>query len=69
MMPPPLSKGKLSEAEPLFVQTVEILKKSAGPNHPHVATAMNNLGGLLKTMVSMESEGRRQKERGQCIGL
>ncbi len=38
--------GKFSEAEPLFRRSLAILEKTLGPEHPSVATGLNNLGML-----------------------
>ena len=40
--------GRLAEAEPLVQRVVAIFEKAYGPEHPNVATALNNLAGLLK---------------------
>jgi len=34
------------EAEPLFKQSLEILRKIYGEYHPYVATTLNNIAGL-----------------------
>ncbi|CAN0176861.1 unnamed protein product, partial [Ectocarpus sp. 12 AP-2014] len=41
-------QGKYEEAEPLNARAIEILEKSLGPDHPDVATALNNRAGLLR---------------------
>ena len=41
--------GKYAEAEPLFRRSLEIREKALGPDHPDVATGLNNLALLLKT--------------------
>jgi tetratricopeptide (TPR) repeat protein len=47
------SQGRYSEAEPLYVRSLEIGEKSAlGKDHPDVATSLNNLAGLY------DSQGR-----------
>ena len=38
---------RLSEAEPLLRRALAIDEGSSGPNHPHVATDLNNLAELL----------------------
>jgi tetratricopeptide (TPR) repeat protein len=38
---------RLSEAEPLMRRALAISEKSFGPDHPNVATSLNNLTGLL----------------------
>ena len=46
-----LSQGKLDEATPLYKESLAIRKKVFGDEHPKVATALNNLAGLLKSQV------------------
>ena len=40
--------NRLGEAEPLMRRVVEILEKAYGPDHPNVATSLNNLAQLLQ---------------------
>ena len=42
------SLGRFSESEPLARRALAIFEASYGPDHPSVATALNNLAGLLK---------------------
>jgi hypothetical protein len=35
------AQGKYGEAEPLYQQALEILKKALGPDHPNVAASLN----------------------------
>ena len=46
-------QGKLSEAAPLFYQSLEIYKKIYGEEHPHVAAALNNIAALLRQQVRL----------------
>jgi tetratricopeptide (TPR) repeat protein len=46
------SQGKYAKAEPLFVQSIEIMEHQLGLDHPSVATSLNNLAALY------ESQGR-----------
>ncbi|MEB3827856.1 CHAT domain-containing protein [Phormidium sp. CCY1219] len=39
--------GRYADAEPLFLQAKEIRKVQLGENHPHYATSLNNLAGLM----------------------
>ncbi len=45
------SQGKLEEAGPLFKRSLGIRERVLGPDHPDVATSLNNLAGLLKEQV------------------
>lgn len=40
--------GKLDEAEPLYRKAVEIGEAVLGPDHPDLATWLNNLATLVK---------------------
>ena len=42
------AQGRYSEAEPLFRDALEIREKQLGPEHPDVASSLNNLAGLLQ---------------------
>lgn len=44
-------QGKLDEAGQLHRRSLEILERGLGPDHPSVATSLNNLAGLLKAQV------------------
>src|ERR671925_51543 len=40
--------GKYSDAEPLYQRSLLILQKILGPEHPRVATSLNNLAALYR---------------------
>ncbi|CAN0589164.1 unnamed protein product, partial [Laminaria digitata] len=40
-----------AEAGPLYKRSLAIKEKALGPEHPSVATSLNNLALLLKTQV------------------
>ena len=46
------SQGRYNDAEPLYLQSLDIWKRQLGDDHPDVATSLNNLAGLY------ESQGR-----------
>ena len=46
-----VAQGKLEEAMPLYKRSRDIKEKVFGPDHPAVATALNNEAELLRTMV------------------
>ena len=35
--------GRYADAEPLYKRSLAIIEKALGPDHPHVATSLNNL--------------------------
>ena len=44
-------QGKYDEAKPLYERAIAIDEKALGPDHPGVATDLNNLAGLLSFQV------------------
>ena len=44
------AQEKFTEAEPLFRKAAQIWEVTRGPNDPYVATALNNLAGLLRAI-------------------
>ncbi|MDB9447804.1 tetratricopeptide repeat protein, partial [Anabaena sp. CS-542/02] len=40
------SQRRYDQAEPLYLQALELSKRLLGDNHPSVATSLNNLAGL-----------------------
>ena len=47
------TQGKLDEALPLYKRSRAIDEKVYGPDHPEVATDLNNEAVLLRKMVSV----------------
>ncbi len=43
------SQGRYEQAEPLFVQALELCQRLLGEDHPHVASSLNNLALLYKS--------------------
>ncbi|MBD2346757.1 tetratricopeptide repeat protein [Anabaena subtropica] len=43
------SQGSYDQAEPLFLQALELSKRLLGDNHPSVATSLNNLASLYNS--------------------
>ncbi len=43
------SQGRYSEAEPLYLQALEIMRSQLGTDHPSTATSLNNLAGLYRS--------------------
>ena len=46
------AQGKLSECEPLYQRCITIREKAQGPDHPDLATNLNNLAELLRVSGS-----------------
>ena len=44
-------QGEYDEAKPLYERAIAIDEKALGPDHPGVATDLNNLAGLLSFQV------------------
>ena len=44
-------QGRLDEADPLFERSLAIWEKVLGPDHPKMATALNNRANLLRAQV------------------
>ncbi len=42
------AQGRYAEAEPLYQRSLAIVEKALGPEHPHVATSLNNLARLYR---------------------
>ena len=45
-------QGKYGEAEPLYKRSLAITEKALGPDHPDVATSLENYALLLRKMQS-----------------
>ncbi len=51
------AQGRYAEAEPLFKRALAINEKALGPEHPRVATSLNNLANLYRAQgKSAEAE-------------
>jgi len=48
------SQGRYEEAEPLFLQALELGRSLLGENHPDVASSLNNLAALYKSQGRYE---------------
>ena len=45
------------EADRLYVQAIEMLEKTLGPDHPDLATLLNNRAVLFESLVSTDARG------------
>ncbi len=61
-----ITQDKHAQAEPLFKRALAIREKTLGPNHPHVATVLKNMGRLYRETGRVE-EAKRFEERAQAI--
>ncbi len=65
-------QGRYAEAEPLYKRALAIKEKVLGPEHPEVATSLNNLGLLLNYSVLLRAtersdEAERMEARAKAI--
>ncbi len=65
-------QGRYAEAEPLYKRALAIKEKFLGPEHPEVATSLNNLGLLLNYSVLLRAtdrsdEAERMEARAKAI--
>lgn len=59
--------GKLDEAEPLYRKAVEIGESVLGPDHPDLATWLNNLATLVRDRGDLDAAEPLQR-RALSIG-
>ncbi len=59
-------QGKYAEAEPLYKRSLAIKEKALGPEHPHVATGLENYAALLRK-TNREAEAARLEARAKAI--
>ena len=48
------AQGDYEGAKPLYERSLAIREKVLGPDHPHVASSLNNLAGLLANQVTVD---------------
>ena len=51
------AQGNYEDAKPLYERSLAIREKVLGPDHPDVATCLNNLAGLLESQVRGDTLG------------
>ncbi len=54
------------EAEPLYKRSLAIWEKALGPDHPNVATSLENYVDLLRKM-GRDEEAEKLEARAQAI--
>jgi len=59
-------QGKYAEAEPLYKRSLAIDEKALGPNHPAVATDLENYAALL-CKTKRVAEGKKLEARAKTI--
>ncbi len=60
------AQGKYAEAEPLFQRSLAIFEKALGPEHPHVATTLENYAALLRE-TEREDKAEEMEARAKAI--
>jgi len=63
----PWTQEKFEEAAPLYKRGIAIIEKALGPEHPDLATSLNNLAGLLQAQGKLR-EAAAHCERAISIG-
>ncbi len=58
--------GRYAEAEPHYRRALAIVEKALGPEHPAVATSLENYAGLLRKTGRTE-EAAGMEDRAQAI--
>ena len=58
--------GRYSEAEPLYKRSLQIMERVLGPDHPNVATVLENYADLLQKM-DREKEAAELEARAKSI--
>ena len=48
------AQGDYEGAKPLYERSLAIREKVLGPDHPDVASSLNNLAGLLENQVRVD---------------
>lgn len=59
-------QGRYAEAEPLYMQALNIREKALGPVHSDIITSLNDLAALLRT-TGRTAEAARMETRAETI--
>ena len=60
------AQGRYAEAEPLYQRSLMIREKAVGPEHPHVATSLENYAALFRETARAD-EAERMEARAKAI--
>ena len=60
------AQGRYAEAEPLHKRSLAILEKALGPEHPNVATSLENYAALLRE-TGRTAEADKLEARAKAI--
>ncbi len=60
------AQGKYADAEPLYKRALAIVEKALGPEHPHVATSLENYAALLRK-TGRGHEAAKMEARAKAI--
>ncbi len=59
-------QGNYAEAEPLYQRSLAIQEKALGPEHPDVATSLENYAALLRQTARID-KAERMEARAKAI--
>ncbi len=60
------AQGKYAEAEPLYQRSLAIREKALGPEHPDVATSLENYAALLR-QTARADQAERMEARAKAM--
>ena len=61
-----VAEGRYSEAEPLYARALTIREKTLDPEHPDLATSLENYAALLR-QTGRADEAARMEARAKAI--
>ena len=61
-----IAQGKYAEAEPLYQRSLAIWERALGPEHPNVASSLENYAALLR-QAARADEAERMEARAKAI--
>jgi tetratricopeptide (TPR) repeat protein len=59
-------QGQYAQAQPLYTRALAIREKALGPDHPAVATSLENYAALLRA-IQRDTEAEKLEARAQAI--